>query len=107
MTILHEGSLSGDHLEQHHTEGIYVGSRIVGIAEQLLGSHVGKRAHEHAGLRHPADGFVVREQDGQPEVENLRATVSSENHVAGLQVAMKDAMPVCVVERVRDRRADR
>ena len=55
---------------------------------------------------HPAGRLSAGEEHGQAEVEDLRLPVGGQHDVARLQVAMKDAVPVRVLERVGDRRAE-
>ena len=55
---------------------------------------------------HSPVGFAAGEEHGEPEVENLRLAVGGEHDVARLQVAMQEPVPVRIVERVGDRRAE-
>ena len=55
---------------------------------------------------HPAGGLSAGEEHGQAEVEDLRLPVGGQHDVARLQVPMEDAVPVGVLERVGDRRAE-
>ena len=54
----------------------------------------------------PAGRLARREQHGEAEVEDLRLTVGRQRHVARLEVAMEDAVPVRVLERIGDGRAE-
>src|SRR6266404_2096671 len=101
-SLLGEGPLSGEHLEEHHPQCVDVCPGIARFPQQLLGRHVGKRAQNHARLRYPTGDFLTREEQCDPEVEDLRITVGGERHVARLEVAVKEPMPVRIVERVGD-----
>ena len=67
---------------------------------RLLGAHVLHRADREPGSRQAIPtGFGERERDA--EVRDQRLAVVQED-VLGLDVAMDDALPVCVVERAGD-----
>ena len=87
-----------------------VGTRVGWRALHLFGRHVLQRADDRALCRgRPGRGREHRERlpgraDGvlrEAEVEKLGAR-RREHDVAGLQIPMDDALPVCRLERVRD-----
>jgi hypothetical protein len=89
-----------------------VGPRVDRRPRGLLGRHVGRRADHHAdtGLRHGLQRvlvlwFVVRGQEpGQPEVQDLHATVGQDHQIRRLDVPVNDAL--CVRRRQRFRELD-
>ena len=64
----------------------------------LLRGHIGGRADHRARLRQP----VVGEDVGDAEVHKFRRAVGADEHVVGLDVAVNDAAPVRVLQRVGD-----
>jgi hypothetical protein len=97
-------TLAVERLVQRHAEGELIGSMIRPATEMLLGCHVGRRAHDRAGLgqvraeRHSAcldprgRGVEVVVLDlgcpREPEVEHAWAVVVAHEHVVGLEVAV-------------------
>mmetsp|Transcript_7073 Transcript_7073/g.23217 ORF Transcript_7073/g.23217 Transcript_7073/m.23217 type:complete len:201 (+) Transcript_7073:1558-2160(+) len=77
-----------------------------GVAEVLGGSeHLGCGVHDGAALGVPQEGGVLvdlPESGGQPKIANLDQTVSSEQDVLRLEVAVVDRRGVTVRERRRD-----
>ena len=78
--------LAGEQLEEHHPGRVHVGARVGGPAGHLLGRQVGSGPDDHPalGLAHP------RQQPGQPEVGDLDRAGVVEQHVLGLDVAVRD-----------------
>ena len=103
--VLVEGPLSRHHLEQYDAERINVRARVVGLTEQLLRRHVGQRADDGSLLGDSAGRRRTGEENGQPEVENLGMPIGGVHDVPRLEIAMQDAVPVGVLERVGERRA--
>ncbi len=106
--------LPGRHLVEHRAEGEDVGARVGLLALELLGRHVLERPEDRAFLRQAllrrerrqaARVSRRRHRLGQAEVEQLDARLR-QHHVAGLQVAVDDAAPVRLVQRVGDLGAD-
>ena len=81
---------AGDQLVEHDAEGIEIRPRAHGVvAEELLRRHVVRRTGEAHGLgrcRQRIDD--VRD----PEVGDLRHAIVAEENVAGLQIAVHDAL---------------
>jgi hypothetical protein len=89
-------------------EGKDVGAPVGGVAFQLFGGHVLKRADDGAlfreGLGHSRSESVddgVAPRFGEAEVKELRAR-ARDHDVARLEVAMHDAMSMRSVERRGD-----
>jgi hypothetical protein len=76
------------------------------LSEELFGRHVRKRADDHSRLRHSSISCAGK-KNRQPEVEDLRLTIASEDDVAWLEIAMKNSLTVRVIERVGDFGAER
>ena len=86
----------GEQLVEHGARGEHVGSRVHAFAHDLLGRHVVRRAHDHAGL-----GQVGASEAGETEVEDLDLPVGLDVDVAGLEVAVDDIAAVRIGEAVR------
>ena len=89
---------AGDQLVEHAAERVEVGARRRLAAERLLRRHVGDGADEHAVHRQAR----LLEGDGEAEVADLRRAVGGEPDVAGLEVAVDDAVLVGVREPAAD-----
>ncbi len=63
-------------------------------AFRLLGRHVGRRAHDHAGHRVGYIRAPVRHRLGQAEIEQLGNSLRGNQNIAELEIAMQDAMGV-------------
>jgi hypothetical protein len=85
---------AGEQFEQHDPGRVHVGAHVGGAAGHLLGSQVGGRADEHAGLGVARSG----EQPGQAEVRHLDGVRVAEQHVLRLDVPVRDARLVCGAE---------
>ena len=95
---------AGQHLVQHHAEGVDVGARVQVLTGGLLGAHVLGRAETHARLRQPT-AFPSTPGQRDAEVGHHRPAVV-EQDVVRLDVAVDQAMVVGVVERAGDFRGD-
>ena len=94
-----------EHLVHHAAERVHVGAAVEGVAGRLLGAHVDRRADDEPGDGEP----LVRggaDRAGDAEVGDDRVA-RLEQHVAGLDVAVDDAVVVRVGERVGDLAGDR
>ena len=63
----------------------------------LLRRHVGGRAHHDAMLR-LRDIGIHADESGQAEIEQLGRALRRDHHVAGLQVAVKNARSMRLLE---------
>ena len=114
-----EGPTAPQHLEEHAAERPVVRPLIDRLASGLLGAHVARRPQEHPRLRHPrgqGGGLgvlprVAREGVdphglGEPEVQHLDLSVGGHHDVAGLEVAVDDALLVGDLDGLGDLHAD-
>ena len=64
-----ERGLAGQHLVEHHAEGVDVAAAVAALALDLLGRNVFGRAHDLRKLRErqPARAFLA----GDPEIDEL------------------------------------
>ena len=85
---------SGERLERHGRECVYVGERTGARALQLLRGHVGRRAEHGAATRDV--GRLGRGRD--PEVGHLGVSPFAEEHVRRLDVAVDHALSVRMVQ---------
>jgi hypothetical protein len=100
-----EGRPPGQHLVEHDAQRVDVGPPVDGVAHDLLGRHVLRRAQDLAGARHRRPLAVVEEL-GDAEIEHAREVLApgalGEDDVVRLEVAVNDAVCVCVGQRRRD-----
>lgn len=88
---------AGEHLVQHAPHRVQVAPRVHRVAHRLLGAHVHRRAdHQPRLLEAPAVARVQRQRDA--EVGHQRGALV-QHDVLGLDVAVHQPAPVCVVER--------
>ena len=101
-------ALAAQGLEEHEAERVHVARGADLLAPRLLGRDVGGRAHDGAVAREPRSVGEL----GDAEVGELgHERVAERRHlrdedVLGLDVAVHDAVPVHVAERIRHLRAD-
>ena len=109
-------ALAGDHLEQHTTQRPQIAAGIGFPALELLRRHELRRAYHHAvegqGLTAGQHRFAVERpcqrarrqahlQLGQTKIEQLDPR-AGQDHVAGFQIPVHDAVAVGLVERLGD-----
>ncbi len=88
LRIARERRPAGHHLVDHHPQRPDIRAGIGGLAVELLGGHVGRRAHGRAGA---GDAGLVGEL-GDAEVDDLHPSVGSHHDVARLHVAVDDPL---------------
>jgi hypothetical protein len=104
-----ERPIPARHLVEHDAEREQIGSRVHGLAAHLLGRHITDRAQDRSlgclrrGGRVDAVSFGGS-QLGDPEVEDLHASVARAEQVLRLEVAVGDAFGVRGGERLGDLR---
>ena len=100
---------AGDHLVQQGAEREDVAASVERLAVDLFGRHVwqgaGNRASADERRRRRTSSVAARCPLGEPEVEQ-RGAGGSQHHVAGLEIAMHEAVLVRVSERVGRLRRD-
>ncbi len=94
--------VAGEQLEEQDAEGVDVGGGRDRAAGDLLGRGVLRRQRDTALTGQHRHRFVVAEQLGDAEVEQLDLAAGGDEHVRRLQVAVDDQVGVGV----RDRRLD-
>ena len=103
-----EGKLAGGHLVHHAAQRVDVAAAVDAVrhAAGLLGRHVRRRAHHHAGLGLAGALALVVGELGDAEVhhldEVLLSLVDDEVDVVRLQVAVDDLVLVRRLERLAD-----
>jgi hypothetical protein len=97
-------------LVENDAQGKHIGSGIDAPALGLLGRHVGRSAHDRAGLRHclREHGLVVLvrrrfDQLGEPEIEDLQPSLRVQHDVGGFEVTVNDVFLVCCTDRIGER----
>ena len=98
-----KGRGPGEHLVREASEGIEVGAMVgIGVADGLLGRHVGRRSNSRSREREPLGIRAGNaERLGDAKVRDDRG-VTREEHIAGLDVAMHHTVLVRVYESARD-----
>ena len=91
--------MPGEHLVEDDAEAVEIGARVERLALRLLGTHVVRRAAQHAGARAAVAG---QQAARQAEVDEHHAAVVAQHDVRRLQIAMDDAGLVHHLERARD-----
>ena len=92
------GAFAGEELVEQDAAGVDVGTLVDDLAHELLGRHVGRGAHDGAGLGHAA-GFDACDA----EIGDLGlADIVGDHDVGGLDVAMDDAASVAERETGED-----
>jgi len=92
VAVVGEGQLTRQQLVEHGGDGVDVGGGAEVAAACLLGSDVGRRAHD---LTRPCrHGLLATHHLGDPEVGHLERTRAREHQVLGLDVAVQHPAPV-------------
>ncbi|MFO0744357.1 MAG: hypothetical protein U1F43_01615 [Myxococcota bacterium] len=106
----HERRASGEHLVGDAAEGVDVGARCDGVADDLLGRHDARRADDDTGARERHARRALAGHLGDAEVEQLQRRtaprVGHQEEVLGLQIAVDDAGRVGLGQRLEDLRAE-
>ena len=95
MDVLRCRPAAGDEFEQHHADTVEIASRTDRLTTKAFGRHVGRRAHQTAGL-----GEVRAVDAGDPEVGHLHAALVRQNDVGRLDVPVHDAARVGITQRL-------
>ena len=90
-----------DQLVDDAGQAVLIGAPIDDVAVGLLGSHVGRRAHDDADLGEPRVPGCCRDCVRDTEIRQHWMAVGDED-VLGLDVAMDDALSMRIVEGARD-----
>ena len=91
---------AGDHFVEDRAGREHVGAMVCPLSPQLLGRHVADRAqhgtrHRVPGARLASIGCTKRRGHGrQTEIQDLQASVSRDEDVVGLEIAVDDALVV-------------
>jgi hypothetical protein len=96
-----ERRAAGRHLVEHDAQGVEIAARIERRTLGLLGGEVGGRAHHLAGLGQVLFDRAVQGA-GDAEVRHLHDPAGRDQDVAGLDVAVHDAVAVCEPQRGGD-----
>jgi hypothetical protein len=91
-----ERRLTGEQLVQHAAGGVHIGTGVDRLAARLLRGQVLGRADDRAGLGHRAGATGQCPRDA--EVHHLDHAGLGEHHVARLDIAVDDAVPVAELE---------
>ena len=83
----------GQHLVQHHAEGVQVAAGVGRLAPGLLGREVGGGSHHCPGLGQAGGGPGTRHQ-GDAEVGDLHVPVGAQQHVLWFDIAVDDPRSV-------------
>ena len=89
---------ASDHFVDRNSDRIKVGSRIRQVAVHLLGRHVAQRAGRRSGHRQRA----IFARAGDAEIHEFHDTLSGENDVGRLDVAMDDVLSVRVAQGIQN-----
>jgi hypothetical protein len=90
-------------LVEHDAECVDIGGGGLSLAAELFRAGVGRREGSELRARERVRSPAVRiEQLGDPEVEQARPSVAPHENVAGLQVAVHDAMRVGIRDRLEN-----
>ena len=98
------------HFEEDGADRVNVAADVRGFPQQLFRRHVGERAGNsgHVGIAQREVACIVGlEQDGQAKIQDLNLVLRSDENVAGLQVAVDDAVLVGFLERRSDLEPER
>ncbi len=97
--ITGERRLAGQHLIQHATRGIQVGTHVHGLAAGLLGGEVLRGSHHALRLGHGGDGIIQRA--GDAEIHHLHGTLIGDHDVRGLDIAVDHTHAVRILQRAQ------
>src|SRR4051794_30306467 len=96
---LAEGRLAGEEVVEGGAEAINVRTDIHGVTvHRLLGSEVVRGAEDAFVILLREDVILVVEEASQPHVEQLHDASAIDEDVAGLDVAMDEALLMCLME---------
>ncbi len=95
---------AGQQFVEDDAEGIDIAAGVGGVtvAGRLLGRHVRQRAENVAVGGRRAGRLRQEIQPGQAEIEDVRPAVGVDEDVARLEIAMTDALPVGMLDRLGD-----
>ena len=99
--VTFEGEVPGQDLKDQDSEGPDVDAERVVLLVDDLRRHVARRAAEDV------QGVVGRDDDGEPEVDQLHAQVVSDQDVLELHVAVHHALPVAVLQSLSELPSDK
>jgi hypothetical protein len=98
--VADEGRPHGQQLVEQAAGAVQVGARVDLLALGLLGRQVLRGADDRGGLRHGHAGVAHR--TGDAEVHDLDLAGAGQHDVGRLDVAVDDARPVAVLQRLED-----
>ena len=89
--------LAGEHLKQDNSQRINIAPPVsrMSLAARLLGRHVGRRTEHLTVHRH---GHLTYFTAGQTKIHQMRLAFGVHHHVGRFQIAMDDALLVCVMQ---------
>ncbi len=98
-----KGEFARQHLVQHAAQGVDVRPGVCPFPPGLLGRHVVRGAHHHAGGRHGRQRLAP----GNAEIGHFRSSIGRDQHVLGLDVPMHHTTSVGGREAVCDLQSKR
>ena len=97
----------GGQLVEQHAEPVDVSGHSDFFTSHLFGCGIRWRQNAHAGGGlHQLIGVVAKDL-GDAEIEQVRTSVGIDQHVAGLEIAVHDQLPMRVIDHPRDFRQQR
>ena len=94
--VTDEGRVSGDHLVEHASQGVHVGTRIDRLAPGLFRRQILRGADHRRGLGDPVIAVSQRTRDS--EVHHFDRTGVGDHDVGGLHVAVNDSVLMTEVQ---------